>query len=390
MKRDGKPETSLPTGGPFVDPGVAARNPAAATYAKQIAERMGGSPRGGGPSVPIPPLNAPHQEGMTMSDQAMAHRQPPAPVMPQSSIFQQPGVPQGPSPDAGKGVLNTDVLPETARQDPLYREGHGSMYAVNQPALAAKYGVVRNGQFLPPQQIQTGRPGLSSQTIEGLKAVQELQGQRAAEASGDAAAERASAKGPAGDMAQIAGPGAGPVTPAERNAAEEALQKMDDFDFNSFREVMMKDLLNNDEQRTIIEERLQPLNLADLIINGRVYQTIPVRPGQYEPELQSMTGEDELALKRLLMDEKKNLAAPDRYLLDKYQLMTMACGIRSINRTVLGDYVDKDGFNDTMFWTKFNQVLRLPFHLLASVGVQYYWFDMRVRKLFAAERIKNG
>jgi hypothetical protein len=383
LKRGDKSEITLPSG-PFVDPTVAARNPAAASYAQQMKERMGGAPRGGAPTPPIPPLNMPHQPGMTMADQAIAHRAAES-QGPMPSIV-QPAVASAPTP----GLLTTDLLPEAARQDPMYQEGHGSMYAVNQPHLAFKYGVIRNGQFIPPQQLSTGRPGLKPQTVEGLKALQSFNEQRKAAESGEAAAERAAAEGPAGAAAGLAG-GTDPVTDEQRSAAEEALKNMDDFDFNSFRELMMKDLLNNDEQRQIIEERLKPLDLGELIMNSRVTQRIPVRPGQYEPELQSMTGEEELALKRLLMEERGKIAAPDRYLLDKYQLMTIACGLYAINNKILPSHLDEKGnFNDEKFWTKFNMVLKLPFHMLASLGLQYYWFDIRVRKLFVAERLKNS
>lgn len=391
MKRGDKPETQLPTpSGPFVDPVVAGRNPAAASYARQMAERMGGDPRGGGAPVPIPPLNMPHQAGMTMADQAVATRAPAAAPVP--SIFTPEQASQV-ARSMSQGLLTTDVLPEQAKQDPMYREGHGSMYAINQPKLAEKYGVIRNGQFVAPQQLSTGKPGLSSKTVEGLKAVQEFQEKRVSAEKGDAAAEKAATDGIAGmgSTAQLAGGDSKPVTDSDRAAAAEALQKMDDFDFNSFRELMMKDLLNNDEQRAIVEERLKPLDLADLIMNGRITQVVPVRPNQYEPELQSMTGEEELALKRLLMEERKTLEAPDRYLLDKFQLMTIACGLRAVNKNVFPDHLDNQGkFDDEKFWVKFNMVLRLPFHMLASLGVHYYWFDVRVRKLFVAERLKNS
>lgn len=395
MKRDAKPEIKFPTGGPYVDPSVAGRNPAAASYARQIAERMGGEPRGGAP-VPIPPLNMPHQPGMTMADQAAQHR--PQPGQPfEGGIVTPFSVDPAQAVSAaaaqGRALLTSDLLPEAAKQDPMWQEGHGSMYAVNQPHLAQKYGVIRNGQFVAPQQLQTGKPGLKTQTVEGLKALQDFNQQRMAAATGDTAAERAAEAGPVGlgNTAQLAGESSAPVTDVDRRAAEEALQKMDEFDFNAFREIMMKDLLNNDEQRVIVEDRLSPLDISDLIVNGRIVQLIPIRPRQYEPELQSLTGEDELALKRLLMEDRKNLGAPDRYLLDKYNFMTIACALRAINGTVLLDYHNEKGeFDDRKFWAKFNQVLRMPFHMLASIGVHYYWFDVRVRKLFVAEKIKNG
>lgn len=387
MKRDGRPEARIDQA-PFVDPTTAAKNPAAAQYAAAVAARMGGAKRGGDP-VPIPPLNMPHTPGMSMSDQAVAHRPPPGGAI--GGIISSDQASQV-AQSMSRGILPVDVLPEEARQDPNYREGHGSMYAVNQEHLAYKYGVIRNGQKIAPQQLQTGRPGLSSKTVEGLQAVEEFNKQRQNAASGVTAAEKAATEGPAGSAAQIAGPGAQGVTAEERDAAARAaLKGMDDFDFNSFRELMMKDLLNNDDQRKIVEERLSPLDLTRLIVEGRIAQKVPVRPGLYEPELQSLTGEDELALKRLLMLERKTMEAPDRYILDKYNVMTVACGIRSINNTIFPTHLGNDGtFDDDKFWEKFNKVLRLPFHMLASIGVHYYWFDMRVRKLFVADAIKNG
>ena len=91
------------------------------------------------------------------------------------------------------------------------------------------------------------------------------------------------------------------------------------------------------------------------------------------------------------MLERKGIEAPDRYLLDKFQLMTVALGISKINQTALPTHLNKEGnFDDDLFWAKFNRVLKFPFHMLASIGVHYYWFDVRVRKLFVADRLKNG
>ena len=124
---------------------------------------------------------------------------------------------------------------------------------------------------------------------------------------------------------------------------------------------------------------------------GRVQQRVPIIPNKYEPSFQSFTGEDELALRRLLMQERDGLKAPDRYLMDKFQLMTLALGIVRINQTVFPSHINSRGeFDDDLFWQKFTKILKLPFHMLASMGVHYYWFDVRVRKLFVAERLKNG
>lgn len=387
---------------PFVDPRVAQRslNPAAAAYQKSLRERMSADPRGGGPAPPIPRLDQPHQDGMTMADQAAAGRRAAEMQAPpvQGTIFTPEAAAEriaGGMPNNQKGILQMDVLPERARQDESFREGHGSMYATNQPNLAYKYGVIRNGKYIPPQELEQGRPGLGANTVKGLEHVLEFNKQRQSAERGDAAAEKAAEEGIAAGTAKLANPsGEGdskPVTEDQRAEVEKALRNMDEFDFGTFREIMMKDLVNNEEQRKIVEERLQPLDLSELLMNGRVQQHIPIVPGKYEPVFNSFTGEDELALRRLLMHERNSMQGPDRYLMDKFQLMTLALGIAKINQTVFPSHLNEKGdFDDDRFWLKFNKILKLPFHMLASMGVHFYWFDIRVRKLFVAERLKNG
>jgi hypothetical protein len=152
----------------------------------------------------------------------------------------------------------------------------------------------------------------------------------------------------------------------------------------------MKDLLNNEEQRKIVEERLQPLELSELIMNGRILQTVPIIPGRYEPTFQSLTGEDELTSRRLIMADKQGLEASDRYLLDKFQMMTIAIGVQKINSNPLPSHMKGNNVDDELVWAKFNRVVKFPLHMLASLGVHYFWFDIRVRRLFVAERLKNG
>lgn len=327
-----------------------------------------------------------------MSDQARAQRV--GQTESHGSSFPPEGIfPRQPTPPATTGLANSDLLPELAHQDPMFVQGHGSQFAVNQhPSLAQKYGVIRNGRMIPPQMLASGRPGLTGKTVEGLEALQAFNEQRKNAESGDMAAQQASQEGVGGAAARAANvSGSDDVTPASRTEVEQAVKNMDEFDFNTFREMMMKDLLNNDEQRKIIEERVQPLDLSDLIVNGRLKQVLPIIPDKYEPELQSVSAEEDLALKRLLMKESQQLDAPDRYMLDKYSLMVIALGLVSINKKPLPLHLDKDGnWNDELFWAKFNRVMKFPFHLIASVGVHYYWFDIRVRKLFVVERLKNG
>jgi hypothetical protein len=325
---------------------------------------------------------------------------PPGPAVAAASGFMaRDGAPpdssfQKPAPARGPNILPADLLPEVARSDPAFREGQGSMYASSQPELALKYGVIRNKQPIPPQQLLIGTSvagKLKPETIEGLKAVVDFQKTRAgAESENDSveAASSASAAGAAARMGQTSSEK--PLTEVEREKMKNVAQNMDDFDWHTLREMMMKDLLNNEEQRKLIEERLQPMDLSDYVSNGFVEQRVTIN-SKLEYTLRSVDGTTDLALKRLVVKEAKGFALDDRYILDKYAIMGMACALTAINRVPLPDYLDEKGdFSDDKFWIKFNKVCKLGLHILASVGINSFWFDMRVRKLLVAESLTFG
>jgi hypothetical protein len=380
--------------GPYIDPSIT--DPAALAYKQQLEARN--RARSPGAGVPIPRLDTEAVSGMTMADQAVAARQPPpGAVAPAgSSFFQQPAQQQasvGTRPPAN--ILPNDLLPEAAAQDPAYREGQGARYAASQPHLAYKYGVIRNGTHLVPQQLQSGNAGLRPETLKDLQTIEQLQRVREQAESSNARVEAEAASGPGAAAARLANPNGSndvrPATDTDRETVKKALENLDDFDFNTYREMMMRDIINNEEQKTLIESRLQPLELTDIIMNGRVTQVAPIVVGKFEPEFQSMSGEEDLALKRLLMEEAKGIDVNSRYLLDKFSLMSVALGLYAINKVPLPAHTDNEGrFDDAKFWVKFNKVVRFPFHMLSSLGVHYFWFDIRVRKLFVGEKLGNG
>jgi hypothetical protein len=270
------------------------------------------------------------------------------------------------------------------------------MYAASQPELAYKYGVIRgtgtNRRHVLPQELGNPTKGLSSKTLEDMKTLSALQGGQAAvvgeqdrRAEQEAAASSAGAAGSFGNT-----PGDGPEAGAKTRVSD-ALKKMDDLDYSTLRDMMLKDIINNDEQRKIIEERCKPMNVEDLIMHGYVRQKVPILPDKFEPMFQSPAGADDLAIKRLIMVESKGLEINERYLLDKFALMTVALGVYAINNNVLPDYRDANGkFNDDKFWEKYELLTRNSFHMLGTLGVNFFWFDIRVRRLFVAERLGNG
>lgn len=405
---------------PFVDPRIS--DPTALRYASEAQGRRRGlplpkytEPVAGGPDMPIPLLTGEAVRGTTMAEQALQQRGVAAPVMPElagvlrgmgmepalnsgasiveGTAHQQPvSAPRSGGLQPPPGILPADLLPEQATKDPNFQQGHGSMFAVNQPELAMKYGVMRGKTFVPPQQLRpvqrTPTTGaLKPETVDGLRALKELDEARQGAESGRTMSDRQISEdaknGPAGGVGETKAS----LTQEER---DKLMGDLDDYQVSRLKSALFKDMLNNETQRDIIEARLQPLDLGDLIITGRVTQVVPVTPHRFEPEFQSYDGEDDLVVKRLI-GEESGQATSDRYILDKYQLMGLTIALRSLNKRQLPDYRDHNGkFDDNLFWSKYAIVSRFNYHMLASLMVNWFWFDMRVRRLFRAEELGNG
>jgi len=420
-KRGTSSQENAASGAPYVDPGV---SPEAAAYAAGAKARMATrvqkySAQVGGAPVNIPRLDQAHQTDLTMQQQAAQQEELIRRVQMQASAQQQGQDPSSivdgmPSPaqfsggggvptPASLGIVPIDVLPDEARKDPEFIDGQGAMVAVAQPKMAMKYGVVRNGQFIPPQKLSNNpdQAKLRPETLKDLETLAKLQQQGSASSkvgglhSSDEEAEQAAKDSPAAASARIGNmPGdqsSDALTDGERENLNKRLDNLDEFDLDTFKQQMMRDILNNPDQKDLVEKRLEELDIEDLILHNRVNQRVPIVPGRFEPTFQSMTGEEDLAVKRLIMSESKSVEVSDRYLLDKFALMSLAIGLKEINGKPMGEHTDENGsFDDDKFWGKFRRVLRLPLHMLASIGVHHFWFEARVRKLFVAEKVGNG
>lgn len=379
---------------PYVDPRLA--NSAAAQYQQQLAARRQAAQKE--QRTPIPRLDARNfSEGMTMAQNAA-----------QQALAEAGEFPMGPPPPPPMGappvkekILPMDMLPNTAMADPQFQQGMGSMQAMGQPHLARKYGVVRNGQFIPPTALvdNDNKARFKPETLEAVKAVAEFNQQQAqqTESAADKQVEEDATKSASGAAARLGNaPGDTRTSPATAEDVEALAKKnLDDFDFDVFRQMMQRDLINNEEQRKIVEERCAKLNIEDAIINDYLEQRVPIIPGKFEPTFRTISAEEELALKRLLMLEAQKLKIQEHYLLDKYAVMTVVAGTVAINNMRLPEHtvVGANGipvFDDERFWQKFNALARKPIFMMASLGVHFFWFDIRCRRLVVTEKVGNG
>lgn len=318
-------------------------------------------PHGGAPPVKVPPLNAePLKAGGTMAQQADILRDPTSPLSPAYSP-ELAMMNQKKELEASKSGGPFSLVDEEAVRHPGFRPGIGSMYQGNQPALAAQ------------KQQDQYKPQLSEETRQTMQTLAEFQ----------AVAERRQTM-----------PEEKPAQTEEAKAKE--LEKELDEDTEMFRELreVLDDptqwnLLNNPKRRKDIEGRLSPMDITDVILHGEVRQTIPIVRDKLNVTYRSVSGDEDLAVKQMMFGE----SGGDRYLMDKYTIMQLTLALVSINGEDLPTHLnDKKKFDETKFLAKFEKVTRFPVQLIADLGIQYLWFDERVRTLFlgGTDELKNS
>jgi hypothetical protein len=331
-------------------------------------------PHGGAPPVRVPPLNAePIKMGGTMAEQAEILRDPTSPLSPAYSpalakVAQQGGPPGAPRMNPGGGVKDGggpfSLVDQEAVQQPGFRPGIGSMYQGNQPALK-------------PEAQSDYKPRLSEETRQTMQTLAEFQ----------AVAERR--------QTMVQETAADPQKETREQQAAQLEQQIDsDSDmFKELQEVLddpaQWNILNNPRRRKEIEVRMDPMDITDVILHGEVRQTVPIIPDKLEVSYRSVSADEDLAVKQMMFGE----SGGDRYLMDKYTIMQLTLALVSINGEELPTQLnEKKKFDEPKFLAKFDKVSRFPVQFIADLGIQYLWFDERVRRLFlgGTDELKNS
>ena len=161
----------------------------------------------------------------------------------------------------------------------------------------------------------------------------------------------------------------------------------DAFDFTGRNEA--ERVLNNKKRRKDIEDRCEPMKLEDLIMRDEVQQLVPVLPGKFEITFRSMTPDDNLYIKRYIA--KNDTGQSDQYVLEKFGMCQLTCTVVAINGRALPDYRNSDGsVDDALFEKKLKMLLKKSAYVVADLGINYSWFDIRVRKLLNPDSLGNG
>jgi hypothetical protein len=202
-----------------------------------------------------------------------------------------------------------------------------------------------------------GSPLLSPETARGLQAMAEAQAKEQA----------------GGEKAQ------------EEKKVEEDL--FESFDFGGRNEA--ERVLNNKKRRKEIEGRCAPMDIEDLILRDEVQQLVPIVPNKFEAMFRSITPDENLYIKRYVA--KNDTGQSDQYILEKFGVCQLVCSVISINGRPLPDHRKADGdLDEKAFEVKLQMLLKKSAYIVADLGLNYSWFDVRVRKLLNPDALGNG
>jgi hypothetical protein len=173
--------------------------------------------------------------------------------------------------------------------------------------------------------------------------------------------------------------------PEEERKADEQILEM--FDFQGRNEA--ERVLNNKKRRAAIEARCEPMNIEDLLLRDEVQQLVPILPGKFEVLFRSMTPEENLFIKQYVA--KHDMDKTEQYIVEKFAICQLCCSVLAINTKPFVDHRNAEGAPDEkLFEQKLKQLLKKSGYIIADLGINYMWFDVRVRKLLNPDALGNG
>lgn len=241
--------------------------------------------------------------------------------------------------------------------------GVGAAYAVNQALASGKTrGPVSMRQAAQGQIDGTHKSPLSAETQELLQKVQQASSEE----------EESSLK-------------------EQLEDADEDITTRPDIPFDlEALDALRGELLSTD-RRKLIESRLEPLKVEDLIVNREIIQTIPVIQNKVSYTLRTFSEREHIwCLKHVY-----NYPGSPKYSEELFNMFKITCSLMGMNSSLLPDHRKSPGKRDEevdedLFNKKYGIIIGYPVQLIADISVQTWWFNERITKLFSIDSLKNG
>lgn len=162
---------------------------------------------------------------------------------------------------------------------------------------------------------------------------------------------------------------------------------LDEFDFVSTHEA--ENILNNKERRLKVESRCKPIDIADLVSGKEeVHQEVIIVPGKFKVVYRTYSPRESLYIKQFLAKER---SPNDLHYMERYSLCQLCCAIVSINDVELPSHIDTSTNcpSDVLFRVKLDVLMQKSAYVIADLGINYLWFDLRVRKVLLDGSLGN-
>lgn len=299
-----------------------------------------------------------------------------------------PPIPEGTMPNMGlpKVDFGLPEQPQQGHQLPIQMppqgapQGVGAAYPVNQ-ALAA--GAPRPMSMAEAKRHGLGgaKPTVSPET-ERLLAGAQLQGEEEPEEPQEE--EEQQAQSP--DDPNLKGD----LEEADKDIVKDREPQFQ-LPYDDREMDVTRRMLQNDERRKSVEERLGEMDIADLITAREIRQDVDVIPGKIIYTFRTFNEREHLWCLQYVY----NFPGSVRYVQELLNLFKLTCSIVELNKQPLPDHRKNIGqpneeIDEKKFKAKYDIIVRYPVQILADMSLQCMWFDERVTKLLSVGSLKNG
>lgn len=262
-------------------------------------------------------------------------------------------------------------IPDLVSADATFKPGRDN------PMTIESIGAAQRAMESSAKGEEPRQPGLRPETVAGLEAMH-----KHAEAH---YAERPSEPRPEPVQRSPAS--------SEKEDLREKLENLDSLELQRMAQRINEDVINNVREREAVRKRLKPIDLDEGISTGVFKQIVPVVPGKLTVTYRSLVPYEERMIRALLfkmVSDDPRLEAMDG---EVYGLMQVTASVMQINSTLFPEHLKgtayKPEFDESIFLEKFTKFSMFPAQLISAIGAHAYWFDQRVRELFATENLKN-
>lgn len=146
---------------------------------------------------------------------------------------------------------------------------------------------------------------------------------------------------------------------------------------------------DNPEIRAKIEAMCTEMDFSDLVLTGRVGQSVPILSNKLEVRFRSLLASENFWIERKAEGE----AATDWGLRSWMGYARLVLSLDSINGNAFPPYETKDGEIDSdKFNERFKKVMNMGEKLVELLLIHLHWFNDRVDRLYTDdfEKLKNG